>query len=90
MTAGRGWIAVGLVIFARGSPLGALVGGVLFGLMEALNFRAQAVGITSRRSSSGIFPDLFTLVAVAAAALVGGRRLGAPAALGIPYEREER
>ena len=46
MTAGRGWIAVGLVIFARWNPLGALVGGFLFGLMEALNFQAQAVGIT--------------------------------------------
>jgi ABC-type uncharacterized transport system permease subunit len=90
MTAGRGWIAVGLVIFARWNPLGALVGGFLFGLMEALNFQAQAVGITLSPFFLGMLPYLFTIAAVVFAAIVGGRRLGAPAALGIPYEREER
>jgi general nucleoside transport system permease protein len=90
MTAGRGWIAVGLVIFARWNPLGALVGGFLFGLMEALNFQAQAVGIRLSPFFLGMLPYLFTIAAVVFAAIVGGRRLGAPAALGIPYEREER
>jgi general nucleoside transport system permease protein len=90
MTAGRGWIAVGLVIFARWNPLGALIGGFLFGLMEALNFQAQAVGITISPFFLGMLPYLFTIAAVVFAAIVGGRRLGAPAALGIPYEREER
>lgn len=90
MTAGRGWIAVGLVIFARWNPIGALVGGFLFGLMEALNFQAQAVGITVSPFFLGMLPYLFTIAAIVFAALVGGRRLGAPAALGLPYRREER
>jgi simple sugar transport system permease protein len=90
MTAGRGWIALGLVIFARWNPIGALVGGFLFGLMEALNFQAQAVGITISPFFLGMLPYVFTIVAVVFAAVVGGRRLGAPAALGIPYEREQR
>lgn len=90
MTAGRGWIALGLVIFARWNPIGALAGGFLFGLMEALNFQAQAVGITISPFFLGMLPYLFTILAVVFAAAVGGRRLGAPAALGIPYEREER
>lgn len=90
MTAGRGWIAVGLVIFARWNPLGALAGGILFGFMEALNFQAQVVGITISPFFLGMLPYLFTIAAVVVAAVVGGRRLGAPAALGIPYEREER
>ena len=89
MTAGRGWIAVGLVIFARWNPIGAL-GGFLFGLMEALNFQAQAVGITLSPFFLGMLPYLFTIAAIVFAALVGSRRLGAPAALGLPYRREER
>jgi hypothetical protein len=90
MTAGRGRIAVGLVIFARWNPIGALAGGLLFGLMEALNFQAQAVGITLSPFFLGMLPYLFTIAAVVFAAAVGGRRLGAPAALGLPYRREAR
>jgi general nucleoside transport system permease protein len=90
MTAGRGWIAIGLVIFARWNPLGAIIGGFLFGLMESLNFQAQAVGITLSPFLLGMLPYLFTIVAVVAAAAAAGRRLAAPAALGIPYEREQR
>jgi len=90
MTAGRGWIAVGLVIFARWSPLGALAGGFLFGFMEALNFQAQAIGITIAPEFLAMLPYLFTILAVIVAAVAGGRRLNAPAALGIPYDREER
>jgi ABC-type uncharacterized transport system permease subunit len=90
MTAGRGWIAIGLVIFARWNPIGAIIGGFLFGLMESLNFQAQAVGIELSPFLLGMLPYLFTIVAVVAAAAVAGRRLAAPAALGVPYEREER
>lgn len=90
MTAGRGWIAIGLVIFARWNPLGAILGGFLFGFMEALNFQAQAVGIAISPFFLAMLPYLFTILAVVVAAIAGGRRLGAPAALGIPYEREER
>lgn len=90
MTAGRGWIAIGLVIFARWNPIGAIAGAFLFGLMESLNFQAQAVGIAISPFFLGMLPYLFTILAVVVAALAAGRRLAAPAALGIPYEREER
>ena len=90
MTAGRGWIAIGLVIFARWSPIGALAGGILFGLMEALDFRAQVCGITTSADLLSMLPYLFTILAVVVAAIAGGRRLGAPAGLGIPYDREQR
>jgi simple sugar transport system permease protein len=89
MTAGRGWIAIGLVIFARWNPLLALVGGYLFGLMESLNFQAQAVGINVSPFFLGMLPYLFTVLAVVLASLIGARRLGSPADLGAPYEREE-
>jgi general nucleoside transport system permease protein len=89
MTAGRGWIAIGLVIFSRWNPLLGLLGGCLFGLMESLNFQAQAVGIHISPFFLGMLPYLFTVVAVMVASLTGARRVGVPADLGTPYEREE-
>jgi general nucleoside transport system permease protein len=89
MTAGRGWIAIGLVIFSRWNPLLGLLGGCLFGLMESLNFQAQAVGIHISPFFLGMLPYLFTVVAVVVASLTGVRRVGVPADLGTPYEREE-
>ena len=45
MTAGRGWIAVALVIFAQWRPERALVGAYLFGLLDALKLRSQAISV---------------------------------------------
>jgi simple sugar transport system permease protein len=45
ITAGRGWIAVGLVIFALWNPWRALVGAYLFGGMEAFQFSLQVAGV---------------------------------------------
>jgi len=46
MTAGRGWIAVALVIFAQWRPERVLVGAYLFGLLDALQLRSQAIDFT--------------------------------------------
>jgi simple sugar transport system permease protein len=43
MTAGRGWIAVALVIFAQWTPVRMLVGAYLFGMLDALQLRSQAL-----------------------------------------------
>ena len=45
MTAGRGWIAVALVIFALWDPWRALLGSYLFGGIDALGFHLQVVGL---------------------------------------------
>jgi simple sugar transport system permease protein len=45
MVAGRGWIAVALVIFAQWRPERALVGAYLFGLLDALQLRSQALNL---------------------------------------------
>jgi simple sugar transport system permease protein len=45
MVAGRGWIAVALVIFAQWRPERALVGAYLFGLLDALQLRSQALDL---------------------------------------------
>jgi simple sugar transport system permease protein len=46
MTAGRGWIAVALVIFAQWRPARLLAGAYLFGLLDALRLRSQSLSLT--------------------------------------------
>jgi simple sugar transport system permease protein len=93
ITAGAGWIAIALVIFAFWRPALCLVGAYLFGAFSGIPFTFQARGILT-----GIPPELFqslpyvmTIVVLVIVSSAGARRrLGAPAALGTPYVREER
>lgn len=91
MTAGRGWIAVALVIFALWDPFRALVGSYIFGGLDVLGFRMQAYGISVSPYFLRMLPYIFTVV-VLVLVTIGYRkkRIGAPGALGIPYDREER
>ncbi len=87
VTAGRGWIAVGLVVFSRRRPVLALLGALLFGLADALQFRIQALNIPELPYEFLLMlPYLLTIVVL----LRGKHGEGAPAALGIPYTPEER
>ncbi|QBK04327.1 ABC transporter permease [Hylemonella gracilis] len=91
MTGGRGWIAVGLVIFARWSPWKALAGAVLFGCVEALIPQLAAAGVQLPQYFVLMTPYAITLGVMIWVAL--GRRVGVhaqPGALGEPYVREER
>jgi simple sugar transport system permease protein len=89
MTAGRGWIALALVIFAVWSPLRALAGAWLFGGIEALGFRIQILGAAVSPFFLKMLPYLFTIVVlILFTAYSRRKRIGAPAALGLPYERE--
>lgn len=95
MTAGQGWIAVGLVIFAGWDPVRAAVGSYLFGAIKRLPLDLQSFAFFLRNPATGYFanmlPYLFTIaVLVISAREAARRRLGAPAALGVPYVREER
>ncbi|KLN54943.1 ABC transporter permease [Variovorax paradoxus] len=90
MTGGRGWIAVGLVIFARWSPWKALVGALLFGCIEALIPQLAAAGVQLPQYFVMMTPYAVTLGVMVWVAL---SRRGAdeePGALGLPYVREER
>lgn len=95
MTAGQGWIAIGLVIFAGWNPLRAALGSYLFGAIRRLPLDLQILPIFLRNPTWGYFtnmlPYLFTIVVL----VIGSReamrrRMGSPAALGQPYVREER
>ena len=91
ITAGRGWIAVALVIFAGWNPARVAVGAYLFGGVEAGQFRLQSVGVGISPYFLSMLPYLFTIaVLILATGETARRRLGAPAALGRPYLREER
>ncbi|MFL5732091.1 MAG: ABC transporter permease [Chloroflexia bacterium] len=91
ITAGRGWIAIALVIFATWNPARAALGAYLFGGVEALQFRLQSEGTNVSPFFLNMLPYLFTIaVLVLATRETVRRRVGAPAALGLPYVREER
>ena len=90
--AGRGWIAVALVIFSRWQPGMALVGALLFGLADSLQYRIQALSQVGR--GAGTLPYEFLLmlpyVLTILALLFRVKRSEQPAALGRPYTRGER
>ncbi len=101
-TSGQGWIAVGLVIFAQWDPLRAALGSYTFGALRRLILDIQGpmtlFGFDNPFYYNpywGFFlqmlPYAFTIVVL----VIGSRdamrkRLGAPAALGVPYIRGER
>lgn len=87
MTAGRGWVAAALVIFAGWNPARAAVGALLFGGVEALAFRLQVAGSLLPPAILAMAPYVFTLVALAFASR-GRARI--PGALGLAYDRESR
>jgi ABC-type uncharacterized transport system permease subunit len=92
LTGGRGWIAIALVIFATWDPLRAVVGAVLFGGVNAVQFRLQAAGTTIPPAFLGMLPYLLTILVLVLITWweAFSKRVGAPAALGLPYVREER
>jgi simple sugar transport system permease protein len=80
MTAGRGFIAIALVIFAKWNPLWAIAGALLFGGAESLQLQLQAAGAGVSPFIMNMVPYLLTLAVLIA---WGWRRhASAPAALG--------
>lgn len=91
MTAGRGWIAVALVIFATWNPIKCLAGSYIFGGVDALGFRIQTRGIDISPFFLQMLPYICTiLVLILITRETKTHRIGAPGALGLPYDREER
>jgi general nucleoside transport system permease protein len=92
LVGGAGWIAIALVIFSFWRPELCLVGAYLFGgLSGGLPAALQAHGYTIKPEFLNALPYLMTiLVLVVVSTGLARRRLGAPAALGVPYVREER
>lgn len=101
-TSGQGWIAIGLVIFAQWDPWRAALGAYLFGALRRaiLDLQGPAIllGFTNPlyiNSNFGFFLQMTPYILTILALVIGSRaairnRLGAPAALGVPYIRGER
>ena len=92
LTGGRGWIAVAMVIFATWDPMRAWLGAILFGGINAVQLRMQAAGTTIPSAFLHMLPFLFTIVILVVITWweTFRKRVGAPAALGTPYVREEK
>jgi simple sugar transport system permease protein len=93
ITGGAGWIAIALVIFAFWRPELCLVGAYFFGALQALAPELQARNIQLGPTVlwTNALPYVMTIVVLVVVSASGARRrLGAPAALGSPYVREER
>jgi simple sugar transport system permease protein len=84
MTAGRGFIALAVVIFGRWRPGGIVLAALFFGAASALQYRLQARGVGIPYPVFLMFPYVVTLVVLA----VAGTRGRAPEDLGKPYWRE--
>ena len=101
-TAGQGWVAIGLVIFAQWDPMRAAAGSYIFGALRRLVLDIQGPTMLLGMNNPfyynpyyGFFlemlPYAFTIIVL----VIGSReairkRLGAPTALGVPYIRGER
>ena len=88
MTAGRGWIAVALVVFASWKPFRLLAGAYLFGLVMTMELYAKAGGGVLSVIPSELWAALPYLATVVVLVLISLRRdasTNAPACLGKPF-----
>lgn len=88
--AGRGWIAVALVIFASWHPVKALFGSLLFGGLSIIGFRLQSMGIQVSQYLIDMLPYAATIIIVIISTRKNKKEDMAPADLGNAYFREER
>ena len=92
ITAGRGWIAVALVIFAFWHPVKALAGAYLFGIALAMELRLQILGLEISPYFLKMLPYVLTIL-VLTLVTIRYQRLGVqvmPAALGEVFFRGEK
>ena len=86
MSAGRGWIAVALVVFATWKPTRLLFGAYLFGFVTILQFHAQGLGIMLPVQFLAALPYVATVVVLV---LISRDRKvlqnNLPASLGKPF-----
>jgi general nucleoside transport system permease protein len=86
MTAGRGFIAIAVVIFARWNPYRALGAAMMFGLAESLQTRLQAIGVGIPYQFLLALPYVLTVLVLISVS----RRAEFPGAFTVPYQRGEK
>ena len=87
MTAGRGFIAVALVIFSKWQPLRTIAGALLFGGAISLELHLQVLGVPVSPFLLDMLPYLLSLAVLAVWS--GARRSAAPGSLGRVFQRTD-
>jgi simple sugar transport system permease protein len=82
--AGRGWVCIALVIFAKWDPIRALWGALIFSGVFALQLRLQTIGLELPPEAFLALPYIATIIALA----IAGRNTAYPGAYLKPYRRE--
>ncbi|ADR19194.1 ABC transporter permease [Calditerrivibrio nitroreducens] len=91
MSAGRGWIAVALVIFSNWDVRKAIIGSYLFGGIAANQLRLQAMGTNIPVQILQSLPYIFTILVLIISSLKNdSSKQNQPESLGNPYDREDR
>jgi len=86
MTAGRGWIALALVVFASWLPFRLMIGAYLFGGITILQLHAQTTGLGIPSQLMSSLPYLATILVLVVISAVRGRAGSpAPASLGLAF-----
>ena len=85
MTAGRGWIALALVVFSSWRPWRAVAGALVFGGATVIQLHTQALGFGIPAQLLSAVPYLATILALVLLALLDRRGSAAPASLGAPF-----
>ena len=90
MTAGRGWIALALVVFATWKPWRLLVGAYIFGGVAIMQMNLQAIGVKLPGQFFNMMPYLATIIVLGFISSNKLRRkLSAPSSLNIPFEKNQ-
>jgi len=93
ITGGRGWIVIALVIFSGWNPARAVFGAVLFGGINAVQFRLQAAGTDIPAPFLNMMPYVATVVVLAAMTILSRKKKGkfsSPSALGTAFSIEDK
>lgn len=92
ITGGRGWIVIALVIFSMWNPSRAILGAILFGGINAVQFRLQASGTDIPSAYLNMAPYIATILVLVLVTVweSHNKKIGPPAALGTSYMREDK
>ena len=91
VTAGRGWIAVALVIFCKWNPYNVLMGAFIFGGLDIIGFRLQKFeNLHISQYLIDMLPYLVTIFIIIITSVNKKKESMPPASLGVPYFREDR
>ena len=85
----RGWLAIALVIFSMWKPAISILGSILFGALYVIPTYIPGITVSSKKLFE-MLPYVVTIVVLVLTSIRNKREKQPPAALGLPYFREER